>query len=130
MSGKKSHFLPDIEIFTKKRQQAFDEELQRWIESGQINFESEQHVADDPALEEVLADNEVAIESHVAGNIWKIMMKPGDAVKEGDTVLILESMKMEIEVVAIEPGTIKSILKEEGSQVSAGQRLIVMELMA
>lgn len=122
--------INDIEIFTRQRQQAFDEELQRWIESGQINFESEQHIADDPALEEVLANNEVAIESHVAGNIWKILVNTGDKVKEGDAVLILESMKMEIEVVAIESGTVKSISKEEGSQVSAGQRLIVMELMS
>jgi urea carboxylase len=117
-----------ITTFTQKRQQAFDEELQRWIESGQINFESEQHVADDPALEESLAEHEVAIESHVAGNIWKILVKPGDEVKTGDPVLVLESMKMEIEVVATEPGRIDRIMKDEGSQVTAGQRLMVMEL--
>ncbi len=120
----------DIEAFTQTRQQAFDEELQRWIESGQINFESEQHVADDPSLDEALGENEVAIESHVAGNIWKIMVKPGDTIEQGDTVLVLESMKMEIEVVATDAGLIKSILKDEGNQVSAGQRLIVMELQA
>ena len=118
----------DIETFTIKRQQAFDEELQRWIASGQINFESEQHVADDPALEEALGENEVAIESHVAGNIWKILVSSGDKVKQGDPVLVLESMKMEIEVLATEPGTIKALLKPEGSQVSAGQRLLVLEI--
>jgi urea carboxylase len=117
-----------IAAFTQKRQQAFDAELQRWIDSGQINFESEQHVADDPALEESLAEHEVAIESHVAGNIWKLLVKPGDEVKTGDPVLVLESMKMEIEVLASEPGRINRIIKEEGSQVSAGQRLMVMEL--
>jgi urea carboxylase len=117
-----------ISTFAEKRQQAFDEELQRWIASGQINFESEQHVADDPALDEALGENEVAVESHVAGNIWKILVQPGDQVQEGDAVLVLESMKMEIEVVATEQGVIKNILKNEGSQVSAGQRLLVMEL--
>jgi len=118
----------DIEMFTKKRQQAFDEELQRWIASGQINFESEQHIADDPALEEALGKNEVAIESHVAGNIWKILVSSGDKVKQGDPVLVLESMKMEIEVLATKPGKIKTLLKPEGSQVSAGQRLLVLEI--
>lgn len=120
----------DITAFTQQRQQAFDAELQRWIETGQINFETAQHVADDPALEETLADNEVAIESHVAGNIWKILVKPGEQVSEGQTLLVLESMKMEIEVVASEPGVIKSILKPEASQVVAGQRLMVMEALA
>lgn len=117
-----------IDAFTAKRQQAFDEELQRWIASGQINFESEQHLADDPAMEEILDDHEVAVESHVAGNIWKLLVEQGDSVEAGQAVLVLESMKMEIEVVATESGTVKSICKPEGSQVSAGQRLMIMEL--
>ncbi len=117
-----------IEQFTDQRKQAFDEELQRWIASGQINFESEQHISNDPALEEVLDDNEIAVESHVAGNIWKILVKSGDTVEQGQALLVLESMKMEIEVTAAEAGTIKTILKPEGSQVAAGQRLLVMEL--
>lgn len=118
----------DIAAFTAQRQDAFAQELQRWIESGQINFETAQHVADDPALEEALADHQVAIESHVAGNIWKVLVQPGDKVSEGQAVVVLESMKMEIEVTALEAGTIQSIVKPEGSQVSAGQRLIIMEL--
>ena len=118
----------EIDVFTKKRQYAFDEELQRWIESGQINFATEQQVSNDPALEEVLGHNVIAVESHVAGNIWKVLVKPGDVVSEGQALLILESMKMEIELCAAEAGTIKSILKAEGSQVAAGQRLLIMEL--
>jgi urea carboxylase len=117
-----------INTFTTNRKQAFDAELQRWIESGQINFETEQHVSDDPALEEVLGDNNIAVESHVAGNIWKILVEPGDTIIEGQALLILESMKMEIEVCASEAGIIKSILKTEGNQVSSGQRLMIMEL--
>ena len=117
-----------IASFTQQRQQAFDEELQRWIESGQINFAAEQHIANDPALEEVLAHDEIAIESHVAGNIWKVMVEPGQHIAEGDPVVVLESMKMEIEVIATEPGIVQSIIKHEGSQVAAGQRLVVMKL--
>jgi len=116
-----------IRNFTSQRQQAFDRELQRWIETGQINFETEQHIADDPALEETLDANEIAIESHVAGNIWKVMVKPGQHIDAGDTVVVLETMKMEIDVVAVDAGTIQSIIKNEGSQVSAGQRLLIMK---
>lgn len=117
----------DIDAFTEKRSTAFREELQRWIDSGQINFESEQHLANDLAQEEFLESNEVAIESHVSGNIWKFLVKPGDTIKEGQAVVVLESMKMEIEVLAAQSGVVKSIVKAEGSQVMAGQRLIVLE---
>ena len=51
-----------------------------------------------------------------------------ERVNEGDALLVLESMKMEIEVTASEAGTIRKILQVEGSQVAAGQRLLVMEL--
>ncbi len=117
----------EIKTFTAKRQHAFDAELQRWIESGQINFESEQHLADDQAQEETLNDNEIAIESNVAGSVWKYLVKPGDKVAPGQGVVILESMKMEIEVIASDGGTVKSIVKPEGAQILAGQRLVIME---
>ena len=118
----------DIDSFTQKRQQAFDDELQRWIASGQINFESESALSADIAMEEILEDNQVAIESHIAGNIWKILVKEGDSVKAGEPVVILESMKMEIEVIAPEAGTVTRIQTPEASQVHAGQRLIILTL--
>ena len=78
--------------------------------------------------EEVLAHNEIAIESHVAGNIWQVLVEPGQHVNEGEPLVILESMKMEIEVTASEAGTIQTVIKQEGSQVAAGSRLLVMQL--
>ena len=54
------------------------------------------------------------------------MVKPGDRVKAGETVCILESMKMEIEVTAPEDGVVESLSREEGQSVSAGDRLLVL----
>ena len=67
------------------------------------------------------------IEAHITGNIWKIEVAVGDRVKEGDTVVILESMKMEIPVESEDDGTVKEIRCEEGQAVSEGDVLIVLE---
>ncbi|WP_455206744.1 urea carboxylase [Kaarinaea lacus] len=116
-----------IDAFTNHRQQAFDEELQRWIASGQINFESEQHLASEAGEEEALPGNCVAIDSPVAGSVWQLLVKQGDEVIEGQTLAILESMKMEIEITAPHAGTIYAISRSEGSQVNAGQALLVLQ---
>lgn len=116
-----------IDAFTARRDQAFSEELQRWVESGQINFESAQDLAKDNADEQALPANCMAIESHVAGNIWKILVQPGETIKAGQTVCILESMKMEIEITAPAGGTLYAVCRSEGQQVSAGQSLLIIE---
>jgi len=116
-----------IDVFTTQRQQAFDEELQRWIASGQINFESEQHLTSESGEEEALPANCVAIDSPVAGSVWQMMVKEGDEVKAGQTLAILESMKMEIEITAPHAGIIYAISRNEGSQVNAGQSLLVLQ---
>jgi acetyl-CoA carboxylase biotin carboxyl carrier protein len=67
------------------------------------------------------------VEAHITGNIWKVEVAIGDAVKEGDTVVILESMKMEIPVEAEDDGTVKEIRCEEGQAVSEGDVLVVLE---
>lgn len=56
-----------------------------------------------------------------AGKVFKVVAKEGDAVKSGDTVIILEAMKMEIPVVAPKDGTVSSIVVKEGDSTTAGQ---------
>ena len=58
------------------------------------------------------------------GNIWKIVKKVGDVVKAGDTILILEAMKMENNIVAPKDGTIVSLLVKEGESVDSGSTLL------
>jgi len=67
------------------------------------------------------------IEAHITGNVWRVEVAVGDTVEDGDTVVILESMKMEIPVEAEDDGTVKEIRCEEGQAVSEGDVLVVLE---
>jgi acetyl-CoA carboxylase biotin carboxyl carrier protein len=67
------------------------------------------------------------IDAHITGTVWKIEVEVGDNVVEGDTVVVLESMKMEMPVEAEDPGIVKEILCEEGQSVSEGETLVVLE---
>ena len=67
------------------------------------------------------------VEAHITGTVWKIEVAVGDQVEEGDTVAILESMKMEMPVEAEDEGTVKEILVQEGQPVSEGDPLVVLE---
>jgi acetyl-CoA carboxylase biotin carboxyl carrier protein len=68
-----------------------------------------------------------AVEAHITGTVWKIECEVGDTIEEGDTVAILESMKMEMPVEAEDSGTVVEILCEEGQAVSEGDPLVVLE---
>jgi acetyl-CoA carboxylase biotin carboxyl carrier protein len=67
------------------------------------------------------------IEAHITGTVWKIEVAVGDTIEEGDTVVILESMKMEMPVEAEDEGTVREILVEEGQSVSEGDVLVVLQ---
>jgi acetyl-CoA carboxylase biotin carboxyl carrier protein len=67
------------------------------------------------------------VEAHITGTVGKVEVEVGQAIAEGDTVAILESMKMEMPVEAEDEGTVKEILVEEGQAVSEGDALVVLE---
>ena len=67
------------------------------------------------------------IEAHITGTVWKIEVQVGDSVQEGDTVVILESMKMEMPVEAEDPGVVREIRCAEGQSVSEGDTLVVLD---
>lgn len=67
------------------------------------------------------------IDAHITGTVWKIEVEPGSSISDGDTVVILESMKMEVPVEAEDSGTVKEIKVEEGQAVSEGDTLVVLE---
>ena len=70
------------------------------------------------------AVNAEDIPAPLAGNIWKVLVSPNQQINEGDTLVILEAMKMETEVKAARSGTVLSVNVNEGDQVSAGQAII------
>jgi acetyl-CoA carboxylase biotin carboxyl carrier protein len=67
------------------------------------------------------------VEAHITGTVWKIEVAVGDQIDEGDTVVILESMKMEMPVEAEDGGTVKEVLCEEGQAVNEGDALVVLD---
>lgn len=117
----------DIQQFTDQREAAFDEELARWKASGQINFSSDTADTHDDEEKLDLPSDMKAVESSVAGNIWKTHVLEGSSVKQGDVVMTLESMKMEIDVHAPCDGVVYQIRRQEGQQVHAGQDLIIIQ---
>jgi acetyl-CoA carboxylase biotin carboxyl carrier protein len=67
------------------------------------------------------------IQSEVTGTVWKIEMNVGDDIVDGDIIMILESMKMEIPVISTEDGKLAEILVKEEEPVSEGQTVAVVE---
>lgn len=65
--------------------------------------------------------------SEMVANVWKVLVSSGDAVTEGDTLVILESMKMEIPVEAPKSGTVKEVRVQEGGVVQEGDVIAVID---
>ena len=122
------HNDADITAFRDKQQIAFNAERERWQANGQADYASDATVAEAATDSELdMPPNSRAVAGHVAGNIWKIEVAEGDTVQAGDTLLIIESMKMEINVVAPVAGKVLRLFCREGSQIAAGQDLLVIQ---
>ncbi len=113
-------------IFQDKRREAFENERLMWIEKGLDKFNVQVEVVE-TKNEIVLEEDEEAIESIMAGNIWKIEVNVGDFVKAGDVLVVLESMKMEVDVETNISGTVSKILFKEGDNIDAGDVLVVIK---
>jgi urea carboxylase len=115
-----------IAAFKSHQQTSFEAERKRWEESGQLNFsaESESAAAVD---EQAIPSGCSAVPAHIPGNIWKINVTPGSDVQEGQSLVILESMKMEVTIVASRAGKVREVRCVEGKPVNAGETLVVVE---
>lgn len=121
-----SHEAEGIAAFRAQQQAAFNAERERWIANGQANFESEESIA--PTTDDsVLEPGQQGIDSHIAGNLWQVQVKPGERVEAGDVLVVLESMKMEIPVIAPVGGIVRDVRVQPGSAVRAGQRVVVLD---
>ncbi len=67
------------------------------------------------------------VRAEMVANVWKIVVAEGDSVDDGDTLVILESMKMEIPVIAETAGTVSSIAVSEGDVVQEGDLIAVID---
>lgn len=68
------------------------------------------------------------IRSEITGTVWKVLVKPGDTVAEDDSLMVLESMKMEIPVTAPEDATVIEIRVQEGQQIAEGDIAVLLRV--
>ncbi|KWS97077.1 MULTISPECIES: urea carboxylase [Pseudomonas syringae group] len=114
-----------ITAFRAQQQFAFNAERERWIANGQADFQSDEGVA--PNTEELpLQTGQQGVDSHIAGNLWQVQVQPGERIEAGDVLVILESMKMEIPLLAPVAGVVQEVRVQPGSAVRAGQRVVVL----
>ena len=110
-------------VVAKTRQQnAFEAERERWKQAG-LDREVEA-VEEVPVAPKAVPEGCRAINSPAHGSIWNVAVKAGDRVVQGQRLVIVESMKMEITVVAPQGSTVVEILCGQGVQVAAGQSLM------
>ncbi|GAA0416670.1 biotinylated protein TB7.3 [Acrocarpospora corrugata] len=67
------------------------------------------------------------VRAEMVANVWKVVVAPGDAVEDGDTLVILESMKMEIPVLAEDAGVVAQLKVAEGDVIQEGDLIAVIE---
>jgi urea carboxylase len=113
-----------IAAFKARQQAAFEAERERWRSSGQADWASEEAAGNDAAEAELPAGSQY-LSAVVPGSVWQILAPAGAAVREGDTLAILESMKMEIAIKAVSDGVLAEWLVGEGKPVAAGQHIAV-----
>lgn len=116
----------ESDTFQTKRQNAFEDERLMWKEKGLDSFDTAVVAVDDKD-ELVLSDDEEAVESIMSGNIWKIEVQVGDKVEAGDVLVILESMKMEVDIETEVSGIVSQILYKEGDNIESGDVLVVIK---
>ncbi|MEK6593002.1 MAG: biotin/lipoyl-binding carrier protein [Pseudomonadota bacterium] len=69
----------------------------------------------------------IEVKSEITGTVWQLQAQPGDRVESGDTLIVIESMKMEIPVITEDGGVVKEILVKEKDPVSEGQVVAILE---
>ncbi|WGO97437.1 urea carboxylase [Saccharophagus degradans] len=111
-----------IERFQTTREQAFEQELNQWRADGQLTFEQADAGPEDNDAS-TPPEGAVGVDSPVSGSVWQVLKREGDYVEKGEVLMVLESMKMEIDVHATCAGKVIKTHKQQGQAVTAGQTL-------
>jgi urea carboxylase len=114
-----------ITTFKASQQAAFDTERQRWKDEGLDTFVTDDGPSD--SLDGDVPAGCFGVASTVPGNIWKMLVEPGTTVAAGDTLAIIESMKMEINVTAHAGGRVRELRAGPGRNIKAGDIIVVLE---
>jgi urea carboxylase len=116
-----------IAAFKGRQQAAFEAERERWRQAGQAEHVSEDWVAQPAEAADDRPADARGVASPVQGSVWQVVVQAGDEVAAGDTLVVVESMKMEFAVTAQQGGRVWKVLCQEGGPVQAGQDVVVLQ---
>ncbi|WP_112138364.1 urea carboxylase [Glycomyces dulcitolivorans] len=114
-----------IESFRSRQAAAFEAERQRWADAGEFDRDHTEPAPGNGSAVE-LADGETLIEAPMAASVWRVNVAEGDTVTAGDTVVVLEAMKLEMPVACTVSGTVTRVLAAPGDQAAPGAPLLVI----
>jgi urea carboxylase len=117
---------PSIHEFKQRQQSAFEAERERWRAAGDAVEAQEERQHSTRGLRQ-LPEGARTLVTTVPGSVWKVLKRPGEMVEAQEPVMVIESMKMEFPVLAPFAGRVLGILAREGSSVTAGQDVMVLQ---
>ncbi len=125
-------FLSDnsasISTFKQTQQDAFEAERERWAAAGLMESATQEPASDTEEHTALLHTFEgEVITSQVSGSIWTVLVSEGEHVQAGQTLLVVESMKMEVTLLAPSSGQVHKLLCQAGQAVQAGQPLVLIK---
>ncbi len=123
-----SEHKDSIQAFKQKQQRSFEAERDRWAAQGIAEYIAEPLDSGVAPVAITVPPGHLLCESHLPGNCWSIAVKAGDVVARGDVLLVIESMKMEIEVQAATAGIVRELLCKPGQAITTGQALALLEV--
>ncbi|HET9267943.1 MAG TPA: urea carboxylase [Vicinamibacterales bacterium] len=120
---------PEARAAKQRQQAAFDAERERWAAAGQPAFVEPADDAPPPSSGDV-PDGCEAVRSPMTANVWHVAVEPGQRVEAGQRILVLEAMKMEVEITAHTEGVVEVVHCAKGAMVTAGQNLATVRVDA
>jgi urea carboxylase len=114
-----------IEAFQNVQREAFAAERRRWEDQGVSVVGSQD--AGPTQTESDIPEGSESVCADLPGSVWKVLVEPGQPVSEGETLVVLESMKMEAPVCSPRSGTVLQVRVSAGSAAAPGQVLVVLE---
>jgi len=118
-----------IDAFKRRQQAAFEAERERWAQLPAPPEPAEgatEGTAGAAGPDEALPPGTTAVRAEIPGSVWQVLVKPGDQVRAGDKLVVLETMKMETPVAAASDGTVSAVFCAQGAQVVPGQLLLAL----
>jgi urea carboxylase len=118
---------PGIAAFKDRQTQAFREERERWQQSGQLDASAAIAEAPEAGLAcRAVPDGCEAVHAPMAASVFRVAAEPGQRVSAGQRLVVLDAMKIELEVASPVAGVVRELLCRPGQMVNAGQQLAIL----